>query len=527
MKKVLGYSFVITILLLSVKVDYRLVSDIYCCKDDHDYFAHAETIAEDFDFDYDNQFQEKPNQRYYVNGKQAPSGFVGSGLLSVPFIYVGNLLNKLFNTSNIFNFKILLYSFSSIFYLYLTFKIFMKINLLINAELKNIFFLIVLLGSGVSYYALERYSMTPVYEIFTSSLIIYTSIKLCKNPDQNKYYALLPLLILVGVLVKWVHLYYIFLPFIVKESLYIFLGYEKVKIYFNKYFLGSSLISIGAFLMLSKLIYGQILLNPETVYNTSGFVSSYFNNLTFTEFIINAVKNSFIILFTQEFGLFWFNSVLFIGLLLSLLNYFTKLSKKNLLLYLVSFISYAQVFGIVLMWQSTASAYGFRYLLNLVPLALFQFLIFYKNTNYLVFKNYLYVFSLFGLISVIYFEGNVGTQLATTPIENSFGRVLPFTQPEYLSGLIKSFVDINVYLKIFTTSFLGFVFFKLLIMLNFYEVFVSTAESFNLPIQNQDFIMYIEQVNLISGFQLFVFVLLIAFISLGIYRNTYEIKEHP
>ena len=62
-------------------------------------------------------------------------------------------------------------------------------------------------------------------------------------------------------------------------------------------------------------------------------------------------------------------------------------------------------------------------------------------------------------------------------------------------------------------------------MLNLYEVFVSTAESFNLPIQNQDFIIYIEQVNLISGFQLFVFVLLIAFISLGIYRNTYESKE--
>ena len=92
-EKFLGYTFVITILLLSIKVDYRLVSDIYCCKDDHDYYAHAETIAEDFDFDYDNQFQEKPNQRYYVNGKQAPSGFVG-GLLSAPFIYVGNLLNK-------------------------------------------------------------------------------------------------------------------------------------------------------------------------------------------------------------------------------------------------------------------------------------------------------------------------------------------------------------------------------------------------------------------------------------------------
>lgn len=524
MKKLLGYTFVLIVLLLSVKVDYRLISDISCCKDDHDYYSHAETIAEDFDFDYDNQFQEKPNQRYYVNGKQAPSGFVGSGLLSSPFIYVGNLLNKLFVTSSIFNFKILLYSFSSIFYLYLTFRIFTKINLIINTEIKNIFLLIVLLGSGVSYYALERYSMTPVYEIFTSSLIIYISLKLCKNPEQNIFYALLPILILGGVLVKWVHLYYIFIPFIVKESLYIFLGYEKVKIYFNKYFLGSSLISIATFLTLSKLIYGQILLNPETVYNTSGFVSSYFNDQTFAEFFINAVKNSFIILFTQEFGLFWFNSVLFLGLLLSLLNYFKKLSKNNISLYLVSFISYAQIFGIVLMWQSTASAYGFRYLLNLVPLALFQFLIFFKKTNYLLFKNYLYIFSIFGFISVVFFEGNGGTQLAITPIENSFGRVLPFTQPEYLTGLIKSFVDINVYLKIFTTSFLGLIFFKLLILVDLYGGFVSTAERFNLPIQNQDFIIYVEQVNLISTFQLLVFVLLLVFISIGIYRNIYVSK---
>ena len=297
-----------------------------------------------------------------------------------------------------------------------------------------------------------------------------------------------------------------------------------MKIYFNKYFLGSSLISIATFLTLSKLIYGQILLNPETVYNTSGFVSSYFNDQTFAEFFINAVKNSFIILFTQEFGLFWFNSVLFLGLLLSLLNYFKKLSKNNISLYLVSFISYAQIFGIVLMWQSTASAYGFRYLLNLVPLALFQFLIFFKKTNYLLFKNYLYIFSIFGFISVVFFEGNGGTQLAITPIENSFGRVLPFTQPEYLTGLIKSFVDINVYLKIFTTSFLGLIFFKLLILVNLYGGFVSAAERFNLPIQNQDFIIYVEQVNLISTFQLLVFVLLLVFISIGIYRNIYVTK---
>ena len=45
----------LSIFLLSLRIDYRFIETINCCGDDHTYFVHAETIAEDFDLDYSNQ----------------------------------------------------------------------------------------------------------------------------------------------------------------------------------------------------------------------------------------------------------------------------------------------------------------------------------------------------------------------------------------------------------------------------------------------------------------------------------------
>jgi hypothetical protein len=97
-----------------------------------------------------------------------------------------------------------------------------------------------------------------------------------------------------------------------------------------------------------------------------------------------------------------------------------------------------------LLWKSTASAYGFRYIMNLIPVSLFLLLMLYDLDKSKLIKKYLLFFSLFGLISVIIFEGNIGTQLSVLPIENSFGRVLLYTQPNYLTGMLKSLIDIEV-----------------------------------------------------------------------------------
>ena len=59
---------VLIIFLIFLKSDFRIINDLQCCNDDFDYFAHASTIAEDFDFDYSNQLPDK--SRYFRNEKK-------------------------------------------------------------------------------------------------------------------------------------------------------------------------------------------------------------------------------------------------------------------------------------------------------------------------------------------------------------------------------------------------------------------------------------------------------------------------
>ena len=126
MKTKITYLFLISIFLLFLKIDYRLVERFGCCSDDYDYYSHAETLIEDFDLDYSNQLEGAENLRFNNDGKIAPIGFIGSGLLSSPFMFLGNLLDRFMNAGSVTNFKLTLYSLSSIFYLALSFSILVK-----------------------------------------------------------------------------------------------------------------------------------------------------------------------------------------------------------------------------------------------------------------------------------------------------------------------------------------------------------------------------------------------------------------
>ena len=90
--------FYIFLILLFTKIDYRFIEEFTCCQDDHDYYSHSETIAIDFDLDYSNQFKGNEKERYFNKNVIAPRGFIGSGLLASPFLFVGNFLVQSINT---------------------------------------------------------------------------------------------------------------------------------------------------------------------------------------------------------------------------------------------------------------------------------------------------------------------------------------------------------------------------------------------------------------------------------------------
>jgi hypothetical protein len=489
------FSFLIFLFLLLffVKTDYRFVSSINCCGDDYDYFIHAVTITTDFDLDYSNQLNEENHIRY--NGKIAPKGFIGTGIMASPFLFIGNLLNKIFANQSVFNFQILMYSLSSIFYLLISYWFLVKTILRINKDADKILLTLLFFGSGVSYYAFERFSMTHVYEVFISSLIIYLSTNYCFEKDYSKKNLLafvIPLSIILGILVRWTNYYLFVLPVIVIGLI----GKNRInenQIYKNKFTWISMFISITAFSMLSKGVYGKVTFNPQFVYSNNrldGFFSLSF------DFIQTNLLNLWLILFGQEFGLFWVSTVIAFGFFISVNNF---LYSKNKLTYLFLLLSYMQVIATILVWKTTASSYGMRYAFSLIPISLVLVFLNNKLTEIKIIKIILYTLSVFGIISVLFFEADINTQLSIEPIVNSFGTVdVRYSNPNYVSGVLKTLTNIDSYLSVISRSFIGALVLKLITVFYNQNNFLVLLDQLGLPVENEDFILLIDKVKIIQ-----------------------------
>ena len=65
---------------------------INCCGDDHTYFVHAETIAEDFDLDYSNQMNFVKGKVIMSGNKIVPIGFIDPAFCRLHLYYLEILL---------------------------------------------------------------------------------------------------------------------------------------------------------------------------------------------------------------------------------------------------------------------------------------------------------------------------------------------------------------------------------------------------------------------------------------------------
>jgi hypothetical protein len=520
-KNKLIFTLIILIVSLFLKVDFRLKSQLECCVDDHDYYIHAETSILDFDFDYSNQLEGFEKRRNFINNKSAPIGFYGSGLLSSPFMFLGNIFDKLtgHDVNSGYTNKVMVYSFASVFYLFFTFALFVNIKEELNIKLSNLKILIILLGTGLPYYAFERYSMTHVYDTFATTALIYSLILFYKKGNR-KYLAYVCLLGLLTLMIRWTNYQVFFLPFIIKK---LFFKNSRFLLRKQKEFFIYLFVCVLIFLAHVKAIWGIYTFNPRKLYNEHEFVSSYTNYLISNpiQFILDNVKDSLITLFTQEFGVFWFSPIIFFGIVYSLF-----LSKREIFLGTILLLVFAFFFSTVNAWQSTANAYGFRYLYPLISIAIilyFHYLSRYQTLNKSI-SFYLLIFSLLSIYSVLFFEGWIGTQLSLTEIENSFGKIEKFIQPEYLSGLIKGTLVLETYLKIITTSVLGLILIRFILITSDIDSFNIFLSSFGLPVANQDFQNYLVQINQIS---LFTIILIIGMILiLSSILTTYLIKDY-
>lgn len=485
------------IFLLFLRIDYRFDTGIKCCSDEYDYFSHAATIVYDFDLDYSNQ-----NIRdfsYYKNDKNTPIGFIGTGILLSPFLFTGNLISEILNENldtEILNFQFLIYSFASIFYFFVSYFLILNSLSHLKIQFNNFHLLLIFSGSGISYYAFERFGMTHVFEVFCLSLLINISIKYYSEDSvENKLIAfIIPYTLLIGFITRMSNIYIFIIPYLMKKIVQHRDLLNKRNLLLKKEFILSSVLVGITYYLLSMELYGELILNPQKIYGTSITATDILRSQSnLLSLLASMMKTFFLTLLSWEFGLFWVSPILFLGIV----GIFYKTTRSSYLVNTALLICFAQNLFIVHIWQALGSSYGFRYLFSLVPLSIIVYFVYLDK--HLIIRSYLFAFSIFSNLSVFFFETTAMTQLSTVDVVNSFGRTIRYSAPEYVRGLLFSFLEVESFLIIFTTSFLGVLFFKLLFIFLSHESVISLLIKAGLPAQNEDFLNYLDELSVIGG----------------------------
>lgn len=479
-KKYTFMLFVTLFLLSFLKVDYRLKEiNPGAISDDSAYYYHAQTIGEDLDLDYSNQLRGTDKRNLNLeNGKPVPVHPIGAGVLASPFVFISNIISSFINLDSVVSLNYFIYSFASIFYLFA--GIFM-INIILKDKVENynpLLSYLLILGSGLSYYAFERFSMSHAYEFFGMAFIFYLTYLYSK-----KNFLFLEFIISFSMLflltIRWSNYHIFLIPAIYSI---VFETSKKFNLYKKPLFYLGFALGILIFLIHTKFLYGIYTFNPSDIFLLveNRLSSSYESLLDFSrlsENILLSLRTLFLLFFSSEFGLFFFSPIVFSGFIFILFFIFQK---KFLLSALIG-VSHLMPFLAVLVFQNTSYSYGFRYMFSLICLNIILYFKFFHEKK--VIRYYIVIFSLFGILSLMMFEVSEFTVLSTSYVENSFGQDTLYANPDYLNGVFKSLIRFDSFLNIIFTSFLGVLILKILGIFVDPYIFVSRFKTIDSDIE--------------------------------------------
>ena len=179
------------------------------------------------------------------------------------------------------------------------------------------------------------------------------------------------------------------------------------------------------------------------------------------------IWNWYLALYQCFWSRVWFNifsPIIFVGFNIRIIFY---LSKKYFLFLLLG-ASYLIPFFSVIVLQNTGFSYGYRYLFVLIPLNIVIYFKYFQQNKLIKY----WVFSILGLLGYILFETTEYTSLSQDYLINSFGMETRYSNPDYLTNLFKSISNINSYLHIIFTSFIGVLLIKII------NLFMSPSQFF-------------------------------------------------
>ena len=499
------YLLISLFLLSFIKIDFRFKEITNgLISDDSAYYYHAQTIGVDNDLDYANQLEGTDKRNLNIeNNKPVPVHPVGVGFMAGPFLFLSNIINKLINLDSVISFNYFVYSLVPIFYLFLGIFLINKVITEKIGKINQTKTSLFVLGSGLTYYAFERFSMSHIYEFFSIVFLIYLCF-IYKDKNLHYYELIIPIMTFFFLLIRWSN-YHLFLIPLLYFS--IFHSGSKNKFYTKPFYILGFVIGASVFLIHTKFLYGLYTFNPSDIFLiVENRLSVNYEQLKdldkLPENITLSVNTLLTMMFAQEFGLFYFSPIIFIGFIFLILFLFEKKFK----LFLYTSLTYLFPFAAVVIYQNTSYSYGFRYMFSLIGINILLYFKFFRKNRLI--NTYLVIFSLFGMLSQLLFETSQYTVLSTDYIENSFGQITLYSNPAYLSGVFKSAVIFDSYLNIIFTSFLGVIILKFVSLFTDLYTFVSSFrdidEDIGQLLNNTDEISWIYLLILLL--MLFVFI---------------------
>ena len=451
--------------------------EVYDNWDASSYLSHAFTLGLDGDLNYTNE------PTFLLNGcinpaKTSPCHPVGAGMLAAPFVALFSIVDRIQghgiladHTRYLGSWSYFAVEFASAFYFLAGIALYQRA---LRPWIRPLVTAIICLSTGILPYVVFKFAFGHAYEFFAHALILYALVRLYGS-STTRQRVLSTIVLVIGsasaIFIRFVDIGYLSLP-VMLALVFHWLDHEtssvlkRRAVVFCLWSYGGILASFAVVSLFYSMNFGIPWPRADYFYLENRY--SYTGRLELLLLIASYVKNIPALLFSSEFGLFYTYPVLLPAFVAVTFLWLRNLRREPVAwtLWLLSFgwgVGIPLV--IVLLWQTTASVYGYRYLLPALPFLLLAFALFLQvgrterrygrdgswtvgaTTLVLGMGAVLAGISLFAQFGFLKLPG-----FSIAPQTNVFGVRHLFSPKGYMDAVFASILNVRVWMELYRMS---------------------------------------------------------------------------
>jgi hypothetical protein len=396
------------------------------------------TLGIDLDLDYSNEIANRVLER--PSGSLTPTHPIGPGIVAAPFVGAFSLVDRALGqpvihdrTAFAGSWSIFGFFVASASALLAGAWFYLRSFELLQVRLSRPFVLLLLAGTGVAFYGLNRFTMGHSFEFAASALVLWASVALATEHPHPQVRGLRrgPILvalasgIVLSLLIRPANVNILLLPSIMWTSLRMHEGRGPglvTRAAIRR--LALVLVPSGVVLFaLNRVLYGAFIPSRSQMYGSRprGVLDQVME-------VILALPSLRHVLFSSEYGIVYFMAIVPIGItLLAAVVFGGGRARSGRMLAVLScglsLIYVAVPVAVVLIWQSHARSYGYRYLFSLIPLGMLGVALWWRRPHPAASKTLRFSLaglSGFGVLGQVFFQ--TAPALRPGPGVNAFGR---------------------------------------------------------------------------------------------------------